>query len=133
AAMLLALPDNHALDHSALLRGPVRRGFFHGGRDHIAQAGAQAGVPAQRQNHLQPARAAVVGHVEDGSHHHCHVLVSTWTASRPPLGSQSFSFQFLPLTLYLLPNLASREKAEANSNFLIPICLPPPPPHFRLL
>jgi hypothetical protein len=29
-------------------------------------------MSAQRQDHLQPARSAVVGHIENASHHDCH-------------------------------------------------------------
>jgi hypothetical protein len=32
-------------------------------------------MPAQRQDHLQPARSAVVGHIENASHHDCHGFV----------------------------------------------------------
>jgi hypothetical protein len=29
-------------------------------------------MAAQRQDHLQPARSAVIGHIENASHHDCH-------------------------------------------------------------
>jgi hypothetical protein len=50
--------------------------FFHRSRDHVTQAGVQTGVAAQGQNHLQPARAAVIGDLENTSHHHCHGSIS---------------------------------------------------------
>ena len=65
---LLAHADDHAAHHFALLDRRIGRGLFHAGRDHVAQAGAQAEVAAARQNAGQPARAGVVGHLENRSH-----------------------------------------------------------------
>src|SRR5262245_7044079 len=65
AEVLPALAHDHALDHRTFFGGSVRRGLFDGSRDYVTQAGVQAGVPAQRQDHLQPARAAIVGHIKN--------------------------------------------------------------------
>src|SRR5581483_8042463 len=54
--------------HFPLLYGRFRRGFLNGGRDDIAQTGAQPLIAAARQNARQLAGAAVIGHLEDGSH-----------------------------------------------------------------
>src|SRR5271157_1838218 len=76
AAMLLASTHDHRLDHRAFLGGAVGRCFFNRGGHDVAQSGNQTGGTAQRQNHLQLARAGVVGHLEHASHHHCHSRIS---------------------------------------------------------
>jgi len=85
-AMLFPLPYDHAFHHAALLGSAIRRCFLHRRRDHVTQAGVQPGMPAQRQDHLQAARAAVIGHVQNASHHHCHgcfSLFNLWFCVQP--------------------------------------------------
>jgi hypothetical protein len=38
-------------------------------------------MSAQRQDHLQAARATVIGHVQNASHHHCHGCFSLFISS----------------------------------------------------
>src|SRR5580700_1188501 len=60
----------------ALLYLAVGRRFLHTGGDHVAEPGPETGSAAERQDHLQLARAGVVGHLEHRSHHHSHKSVS---------------------------------------------------------
>src|SRR5215469_14335738 len=60
------------LHHFALLHLALGSRLFHGCSDHVAQTGIQSGRTAQRQNHLQLARAGIVGDLQHCSHHHSH-------------------------------------------------------------
>src|ERR1700674_784260 len=71
--MLFPRPHNDRLHHFALLHLAVRRSFLHACRDHVAKPGSQTGRAAERQDHLQLARAGVIGDLEHGSHHYGHV------------------------------------------------------------
>ena len=74
--VFLARADDDRLHNFALLHGSVGRCFFDGCGDDVAQAGLLAQSTAQGQNHLQLARAGVVGHRQHGSHLHCHGFFS---------------------------------------------------------
>src|SRR5579863_1407029 len=74
APVLLACAHHNRFYHRSLFRLPIRRGLFDARRDHVAQAGVQARRAAKRQNHLQLARAGLIGHVDHRSHHACHLL-----------------------------------------------------------
>src|SRR5947207_806153 len=80
AAMFLALAHDHTLDYRTLFGGPVRRCLFDRGGNNVTQSGSQPGVPAPRQDHLQAARAAIIGHIENASHHDCHSSISITSA-----------------------------------------------------
>src|ERR1700751_3250886 len=68
AARLLPHPDYDAADHFALLDIRVRRSFLNRSGNDIAQTRAKSQVAAAGQDALQLARAAVVGHLQHGSH-----------------------------------------------------------------
>src|SRR5277367_2119085 len=68
AAGLLAHADDYAPHHFTLLDGRFGRGFTNAGRNNVTQAGAQSQISAARQNTLQLAGAAVIGHLQDGAH-----------------------------------------------------------------
>src|SRR5215469_4985770 len=76
AAMLLAGADDNRLHNLALLDGAVGRSFFYSGSDDIAETGNLAQSTTERQDHLQLARAGVIGHREHGSHLHSHGFFS---------------------------------------------------------
>src|SRR5579872_1703156 len=83
AAVLLAGAHNDSLHDFALLHGPVGRRFFHCGGNDVAEAGLLAQASAQGQNHLQLARAGVIGHCEHRSHLYCHGCFSFRPALLP--------------------------------------------------
>src|ERR1700722_1342808 len=68
AAIFFARSDDHSLDDLALFHGAIGRGFFDGGCGDIAEACLFAETATKRKDHLQLARAGVVGHVKHCSH-----------------------------------------------------------------
>src|SRR5947207_5958887 len=71
-AMLLAGTHDHCFDDGALLGLAFGRCFLNTGRDYVPKPRPQTGRSAQRQDHLQLARAAVIGNLEHASHHYGH-------------------------------------------------------------
>src|SRR5208282_2438561 len=77
--VLFPRPHDDRLYHFALLYLTVGRSLFHAGRDHVAQTRVQTGRTAERHDHLQLARAGIIGDLDHRSHHQGHdcLLLST--------------------------------------------------------
>src|SRR5215470_21240 len=73
APVFLACANYDRLHDFSFLHLAIGSSFLHAGRDHVAKAGTQTSRSAKRQNHLQLARAAVIGDLEHASHHDCHI------------------------------------------------------------
>src|SRR5437868_8859170 len=93
AARFLAHPDNHRLHYGALFRRSIRRCFLHRSGDDVAQTRSQTAGSTQRKDHLQLARAGVIGDFQHASHHYRHSLFSSSAKYRPSSPVRSFPRQ----------------------------------------
>src|SRR2546425_3474548 len=87
AAVFLAHAHDDRTNHFAFFALALRGGLLHRRGHNIAEARLEARVTAHRENAHQPARAAVIGHRQPGSHLNHRSAPLPSLTRRPPCAS----------------------------------------------